>query len=90
MPVEVEWIIQRGAADATSASLGRLRKRSPPCIPPHAGGNAFSLPACGEGWGGAEPSVPTEAAWIIKRCSADLTSGSLREVESEGHVYRAR
>jgi hypothetical protein len=57
------WMIERCAADATSASLReadatsgsvrRLLKRSPPYIPPHAGEYAISLPACGEGWGGA-------------------------------------
>ena len=84
MPVEMRWIIKRDAKDPTSGSLqadatsGFLRytaRRSPPYIPPHAGGKLspsprvgsalcfvssgksepISLPACGEGWGGADP-----------------------------------
>jgi len=54
------------------------QKCSPPYVPPHAGGNAFSLPACGEGWGGAAPPVPDEAGWTIQRGAADATSASLR------------
>jgi adenine-specific DNA-methyltransferase len=39
---------------------------APPVVPPHAGGQAGSLPACGEGWGGgavisSPPVVPPHA-----------------------------
>jgi hypothetical protein len=36
------------------------------------------------------PVTPAEPEWIIKRYSADPTSGSLREAESEGHACHAR
>ena len=42
VPVEPKWIIKRDAADATSGSLRRLPKRSPPFFP--ARGGAYNLP----------------------------------------------
>jgi hypothetical protein len=34
--------------------------------------------------------MPAELGWIVKRCAADPTSGSLREAESEGRACHAR
>jgi len=34
------------------------------------------------------PATPVEARWIIKRCSADPTSGSLREADLTSRSLR--
>jgi very-short-patch-repair endonuclease/DNA modification methylase len=36
---------------------------APPVVPPHAGGQANSLPACGEGWGGGDSLPACGEGW---------------------------
>jgi adenine-specific DNA-methyltransferase len=36
---------------------------APPVVPPHAGGQAGSLPACGEGWGGGDSLPACGEGW---------------------------
>jgi very-short-patch-repair endonuclease/DNA modification methylase len=58
---------------------------APPVVPPHAGGQAGSLPACGEGWGGgavisSPPVVPPHAggqAGSLPACGEGWGGGSL-------------
>ena len=69
------------------------QKCSPPYVPPHAGGNAFFLPACGKGWGGAEP--PEGHACRARENMMDdqtLFGGPDKQVppKLEGHACRAR
>ena len=69
MPAEVEWIVKRDTtdltsrslreADATSEFLPSVPKRSPPYIPPHAGGTISPSPRAGRAGEGLNPRTGT-------------------------------
>ena len=99
-PAEVDWIIKHNATDLTSRSLReadaaseflrRLPKRSPPYIPPHAGGKLSPSPHAGRAGEGLDHRrgtlvVPDESQWIIHARATDLTSRSLRADATTGN-----